>query len=56
MYIREIGSMIKQKVKVYTSIKTELHTLANGSMISNMATVMKNGQMEHNMREIMFRD
>jgi hypothetical protein len=54
--MRVNGSMIKPRVKVYTSIKMVLLTLANGLMISNMDMGMRNGQMELNIKEIMLKE
>jgi hypothetical protein len=44
--------MIKHKVKEYTGIRMELHILGNGMMISSMVTVMKNGLMMQNIKDI----
>lgn len=54
--MRVNGSMIKLRVKVYTSIKMVLLTLANGSMINSMDMAMRNGQMELNTKEIMLKE
>jgi hypothetical protein len=54
--MRESGSMIRQKGKESTSIKMELLIQDNGSMISSTAMETRNGQMELNTKETMFRE
>lgn len=56
MFTKVSGLMIKHRERVFTFIKMALLILGNGSMISNMGMVMKNGQMEQSMREIMLRE
>ena len=55
MFTKVSGSMIRQKGKVFIFIKTGHLTQANGTTINNMDMGIKNGQMEQNMKEIIFK-
>ena len=55
MFIKDSGSMIKQKVRAFTSIKTALPIQANGLTINSMGMAMKNGQTELNTKAIMLK-
>jgi len=52
MCIKENGLMTEPRAGVYIFTKTALHTVGNGSKTNNMATVMRNGLMELNIKEI----
>jgi len=55
MSIKDNGLMIRQKEKVYIFIKMVLHIQDNGIMINNMVMDIKNGQMEQNIKVIIYK-
>ncbi|CAM6002424.1 unnamed protein product [Sphagnum balticum] len=50
MYMRENGWMIRPKVRVFTFIRMEPPILVSGTTTSSTDTVMRSGQMGHNMK------
>lgn len=50
MYTKDSGPTIKQKEMEHISTKMAHLILENGTMISSMVTVIKNGLMEPNMK------
>jgi hypothetical protein len=52
MFMKVIGTMIKQKVTAFTPIKMGHSIKGNGKKTNNMAKEKKHGQMEHTMKVI----
>lgn len=53
MFMRGNGNMIRHMVGESTYIRMEHHTVVSGLRISNMGSVLRNGLMEHSMRDNM---
>lgn len=56
MSIKESGSTIKQRERVYISTRMALPIQENGITISSMAMVIRNGQMGLNMKGTMLKE
>lgn len=56
MFTKASGLMIRQKGKVFIFIRTGHLTQASGITTSNMDMDTRNGQMEHNMKVIIFKE